>query len=376
MSEKDEEIKQLRKQLELERAKLRHIYNIGHRSIDILGSQKPEKLSSVLEVIIDEATEILDSEIASILIFDPESDKMSIHAAKGLDQDVIEETEIKIGEKISGWVAQNKKAILVHDIEKDPRFAKRNHERYYTKSLISAPIMIDHTVLGVININNKRNRQPYNQEDLELLQTVADHTALVISNVNLYNELQLLYINIVETLTETVDLRDHYTKSHSEHVSKYAVAIAKEMGLSKNKIEIVARAAKLHDIGKIGVHDYILTKPGKLTAEEWETMKTHALKGAEILEPLGFLNGVIETVRQHHERYDGKGYPYKKQANEICIEAKILAVADAFDAMTTERPYAKALTKEQATEELKKESGKQFDPKVVDAFLRILERED
>jgi putative nucleotidyltransferase with HDIG domain len=280
-----------------------------------------------------------------------------------------------VGERISGWVAQHKKGVLVLDVEKDPRFAKRSHEKYYTKSLISAPIMIDRNVLGVININNKRNRQPYQEEDLDLLETLAIQAALIISNVNLYKELQRLYMNTVEALAEAIDARDHYTKRHSEQVTKYAVAIAKELGLTQKKIEIVERASKLHDIGKIGVHDYILTKPAKLTKEEWEEVKAHSLKGVRILEPLAFLDGVIDTVRQHHERYDGTGYPDKKKAKQIRIEARIMAVADAFDAMTTERPYAKALTREEAIEELKRESGKQFDPQVVEALLRVLAKE-
>lgn len=374
MVDKEKEFIQLKRQVELQNKKLQHIFKIGRASVAILSSQKPEKLNSVLQAIINEATEILDSEVGSILFFNEKLDIMTIRVAKGLDGDIIKKTRLKTGERISGWVAKHKKGILVKDIEKDPRFSTRSHERYYTKSLISAPIMIDSHVLGVININNKRNRQVFNEEDLDLLEAVAAQAALIISNVKLYKQLQKLYMNTVEALAEAIDARDHYTKSHSEHVTEYAIAIAKEMGLSQHKIEIVERASKLHDVGKIGIHDYILTKPGKLTKEEWEEVKTHSLKGARILEPLAFLDGVIGTIKQHHERYDGSGYPDKIKGDKIRIEARIMAVADSFDAMVTERPYAAIKTREEAIEELKKESGKQFDPKVVEAFLRVLEK--
>ena len=374
MVDKEKEVIQLERQLELQNKKLQHIFKIGRASVAILSSEKPGKLNSVLQAIINEATEILDSEVGSILLFGEKSEIMTIRVAKGLDENIIKKTRIKTGERISGWVAKNKEGILVKDIEKDPRFNMRSHEKYYTKSLISAPIMINSHVLGTININNKRNHQVFDEEDLDLLEAVAAQAALIITNVNLYKELQRLYMNTVEALAEAIDARDHYTKSHSEHVTEYAVAIAREMGLPQKKIEIVERASKLHDIGKIGIHDYILTKPGKLTREEWEEVKTHSLKGARILEPLAFLDGVIGTVKQHHERYDGTGYPDKIKGDKIRLEARIMAVADSFDAMTTKRPYAVARTKKEAIEELKKESGKQFDPKVVEAFLKVLEK--
>lgn len=370
---KDNDNSRLEKQLELQNKKLQHIFNISRKSVSILISKKPQELNALLQAIIDETTEVLESEIGSILLINPAEDNMTIYVAKGLSKAIISKTKLKVGERISGWVAQHKKGVLVSDIEKDSRFAKRSQEKYYTKSLIAAPIMMDNTALGVININNKRSRQSYGKEDLDLLETMAAHAALLISNANQYKALQSLYLNTVEALAEAIDAKDHYTKKHSEHVNKYAAAIAKELKLPKEKIEIIEKAARLHDIGKIGIHDYILTKPGKLTEKEWKEIRGHSLKGVKILKPLTFLDGVINVIRQHHERYDGAGYPDKKKKNEICVEARIMSVADAFDAMTTERPYAKAMTKQEAIKELKRESGKQFDPDIVSAFLKILE---
>lgn len=372
----DNDNKRLKRQLELQNKKLRHIFNISRKSVSILCSQKPQELNALLQAIIDETTEVLDSEIGSILLIDPATDTMTIYVAKGLSKEIIGKTKLKVGERISGWVAQHKQGVLVSDIEKDPRFTKRNQEKYYTKSLIAAPIVMDNTALGVININNKRSRQPYEKEDLDLLEAMAAHAALLISNANQYKALQKLYLNTVEALAEAIDAKDHYTKKHSEHVNDYAVAIAKELKLPKEKIEIIEKAARLHDIGKIGIHDYILTKPGKLTEKEWKEIRGHSLKGVKILKPLTFLDGVINVIRQHHERYDGTGYPDKKKKDEICLEAKIMSVADAYDAMTTERPYAKAMNAQEAVKELKRESGKQFDPAIVSAFLKVLENQE
>ena len=144
------------------------------------------------------------------------------------------------------------------------------------------------------------------------------------------------------------------------------------MGLTEQEINDISQACQLHDLGKIGIHDYILTKKGDLTPEEWDEIKLHSLKGAMILKPLSFLKGVIKLVEQHHERYDGKGYPYGLKGEEILLGARIMTVVDSFDAMTTARPYRKSLTKEAAIKELKKNNGIQFDSKVVEVFLEVL----
>jgi putative nucleotidyltransferase with HDIG domain len=174
-------------------------------------------------------------------------------------------------------------------------------------------------------------------------------------------------------LTSAIDAKDHYTKSHSEHVCRYAVAIANELGIAQKEIGDLKNACHLHDLGKIGIPDYILTKPDKLNAEEWAEMKLHSLKSAEILRPLIFLNGVIEIVEQHHERYDGKGYPYGVKGEQINFGARIMAVADSFDAMVTDRPYRKALSKKEAVQEIQSSSGRQFDPQIASVLTELFQ---
>lgn len=191
----------------------------------------------------------------------------------------------------------------------------------------------------------------------------------------MYDDLRETYLRTIKTLAHAIDARDHYTHSHSENVAKYAVAIAEEMGLSPHETEVIHEACELHDLGKIGIQDYILEKPGALTPDEWEQIKKHSLKGAQILEPLTFLNDVIDLVRQHHERWDGKGYPDGKRGEEILLGARIINLADSYEAMTSARSYRQVpLLKHQAIEEIKKNSGTQFDPKVVEVFLKIADK--
>ena len=333
-------------------------------------------LNKTLQLIIDEACKAFEAGIGSILLIDSKTNELVMKAARGLDIEFLKNVRIKVGERISGWVAEAKEPLLVVDVESDERFAKRSNEKYFNKSLITVPIFCRDKFLGVININNKESMEVFTEHDLDLLVAIAEQAGIIISNAGTYRQFQEVYLNTVSALTEAIDTKDHYTKSHSEHVTKYAMNIGKEMKLDDDRMNILRDASKLHDIGKIGVHDYILMKPGKLTSEEWEEIKLHSIKGVKILQPLTFLNGSIDAIRGHHERFDGKGYPDGKKGKDISLEARIMAVADSFDAMTTERPYRKGLSIEEAKEEIIRNKGTQFDPEVVDAFIRCLDKQD
>lgn len=193
--------------------------------------------------------------------------------------------------------------------------------------------------------------------------------------IRLYEDLRSTYMRTIKALAQTIDARDHYTHSHSENVAKYAVAIAKEMDFSTNDIEMIREACELHDLGKIGIEDTILSKPSSLTPEEREQIKLHPETAARILEPLNFLGSVIDLVRQHHENYDGSGYPEGRRGEDIILGARIIHLADAYDAMRSARSYRKIpFSREEAVLEIKKNSGTQFDPKIVEAFLRIVDK--
>lgn len=218
----------------------------------------------------------------------------------------------------------------------------------------------------------KESNSALEKQNSLLAKRIEDSTRNL---TRLYEDLRSTYMRTIKVLAQAIDARDHYTHSHSENVAKYAAIIAAEMGLPSKEIEIIRQACELHDLGKIGVEDCILTKPSSLTEEEWKQIRRHPLIGVQILEPLTFLNDVIDLVRQHHEHYDGTGYPEGRRVEDIHLGARIIHLADAYEAMTSARSYRKTpLTKGAAVEEIKKNSGTQFDPKVVQAFLKVLDK--
>jgi putative nucleotidyltransferase with HDIG domain len=191
----------------------------------------------------------------------------------------------------------------------------------------------------------------------------------------LYEDLRETYMRTIKALAHAIDARDHYTYSHSDNVTRYSELIARQMNVEMQYIEDIKDACQLHDLGKIGVHDNVLSKPGALTPDEFNEIKEHSQKGAQILEPLKFMDKVIDIVKHHHERWDGKGYPDGLKGEGIPLGARIMSVADSYDAMVSARPYRKVgLSVNEAIEEVKKNSGVQFDPAVVEAFLKVADR--
>lgn len=190
----------------------------------------------------------------------------------------------------------------------------------------------------------------------------------------LYTDMREVHIDTVRALTSAIDASDPYTKGHSERVTQYAVALARELHLSERRVQAIEYAGFLHDMGKIGLQHSILLKPGALTDSEWEEMKRHPETGARIVSDLHFLKGARDVVLFHHERFDGTGYPRGLAGEHIPLEARIVKVADAFDAMLSDRPYRRALSLKQALEQLRQGCGTEFDPRVVDAFMGLVER--
>lgn len=192
----------------------------------------------------------------------------------------------------------------------------------------------------------------------------------------MYSDMRQVHIETVRALTSAIDASDPFTRGHSDRVLKYATAIAREVGISERQVEAIQYASLLHDIGKIGIQHDVLLKPGALTDEEWEEMKSHPETGARIVADLHFLKGAHQVVKHHHERYDGRGYPEGLRGEEIPLEARIVNVADALDAMLSDRPYRRALSISVATSELRNGAGTQFDPLVVESLLRAIDSGD
>jgi len=184
-------------------------------------------------------------------------------------------------------------------------------------------------------------------------------------------EIQITHDATIDALSAALDYRDNETEGHSQRVVRYSLEIGKVLGLERRNLEVLARGTLLHDIGKIGVPDSILWKPGKLTDEEWVEMRKHVEYGFKMLKSIHFLKDAALIVQHHHERYDGSGYPNRMSGDNIVIGARIFAIADTYDAMTTNRPYRKALTDRDAREEIKRCNGAQFDPRITEAFFQI-----
>lgn len=239
-------------------------------------------------------------------------------------------------------------------------------------------------LIGFLILGSKRSGDSYTDEELELLLTIANEVAIVIENSKNLLELQRLkerekenYLQTILALARTVDEKDAYTRGHLDEVTKYGIVVAEELANLKNikiDMEELKTGLLLHDIGKIGVPDALLHKNSKLTTEEFEIMKQHTEIGARIIEPIQKLKKVGRIIRHHQEKYDGTGYPDGIKGEEIPVEARIIAVVDAYHAMISDRPYRKALPEEIALNELKSNMGTQFDPQVVEAFIRAYEK--
>jgi len=191
----------------------------------------------------------------------------------------------------------------------------------------------------------------------------------------LYTKMRKVYLDTIRALAAAIDAKDPYTKGHSERVAKMALALAQELNLPEREIEKIEYTALLHDIGKIGVDERILGKDDGLTSEEYNKIKEHTITGAKIIEPVDFLKDSYEAIYHHHERYDGDGYPIGIKEKDIPLSARIIAVADAYDAMGSDRPYRKKLSQDKIMKELTEQSGKQFDPEIVKAIISVLSRE-
>ncbi|NCB40197.1 MAG: HD domain-containing protein [Erysipelotrichia bacterium] len=231
-------------------------------------------------------------------------------------------------------------------------------------------------LLGVIQVANKRGNFSYRPEDLDLLKILGSQVAFVIQNADLFHNLQRAYIDTLSALTSAIDAKDSYTRGHSERVTELSMKLAVEMGVDPAEVEKIKLGGILHDIGKIGIPEAVLNKPGRLNDEEFEIIKSHPDLGLHIMGKVEFLEAIVPIIRHHHERYDGKGYPGALAGVNIPMLARIVSVADTYDAMTTDRPYRKALTNEEALKEIERCSGSQFDPDAAASFVNMMRREN
>jgi HD-GYP domain-containing protein (c-di-GMP phosphodiesterase class II) len=290
-------------------------------------------------------------------------------AARSETSDKLQRLFLKPGEGVAGKAFSTGQPIFIADPAQDPRYLSPTATD--VEPFVSIPLMVKGKPIGVLNLHAGQKAEEFSDYNVKFLGILAGESAVMLHNMDLFDSLQTFYLEMVQTLARAVDSKDAYTHEHSDRARIKARQVALEMNLPDPMVRYVEYAALLHDIGKIGIDEAILLKPGKLTPEEYEQMKKHPIIGHQILSPVKYLGPVAQMVLYHQEWYDGRGYPEGLKGEEIPLGSRIVAVLDAWDAMTSDRPYRKALSHEIAVGELKKGSGTQFDPKVVETFLRL-----
>jgi len=321
--------------------------------------------------------EVMNARTASFMLVDEERSELYIRAARGLREEVVCGTRVRIGDSIAGWVAKHGQPLLVTNIEEDPRFGRPNGHQYETKSLLSVPVKIEGRVVGVININNKISCTPFTEDDRALLSSLADRVALAWKRVSDHERSSDRTEETAKALTAIIEnARRSRLKLNGGSMAGRAVAVGRKLGLAEEDLEALAYVASVHDVGMGQVDLSVLQEPGRLDDETWAQVALHPLRSAEIVKPIEFQEQVTEIIMAHHERMDGRGYPKGLQGSQIPIGARIIAVLDAYESMTIGRPYREAMAHAEALREIQQCKGTQFDSRVVEAFSQVFESEE
>ncbi|TAK14443.1 MAG: GAF domain-containing protein [Anaerolineae bacterium] len=320
------------------------------------------------------ACELVGGEMASIAIFSAEAGipSASYYYNK---PDEVEVVNAPRGQGLMWEIFESGASMLVHDYTNHPR-ALANWKDAGVLGFIGVPIVAQAGAIGVLGVFTRDPARIFSERDLALIESVGRQAGVAVQNARLYEELEDAYVQTVVALANAMDVRDSYTGDHSERMAVWVNEIGLQMGLPRAECEALRWAALLHDIGKIGVPDEVLLKPASLTKEERKTIERHPELGASIVAPVKKLGNVAPIIRHHQEWVDGSGYPDGLKGDDIPMGARILAVVDAYSAITDDRVYRKARSPADAKKELRKFSGTQFDPKVVEMFIAILERKD
>jgi putative nucleotidyltransferase with HDIG domain len=348
-------------------AKLSTLYRLG------LAINSTIEVESLFHLVVKTTMETLQAQIGYIILYDQGQESLRIANLIGHPGPGAAGRSIPLNDTgVSTWVVRNCKPLLIADINHSPEFDRFSALGYERKTLICAPLMVKDEIIGTITVVNKLNHTTYNHEELELLSTIAAQASIAIKNAKLYDEQQKTYLNTIQALVSAIEASDSYTRGHSERVTRLSLGLARKLDLPQDRLKVIERAAILHDIGKIGIDLSLLHKEALLTEEDVAELQQHPTIGMKILEPIEFLHDVRLCIGQHHERYDGLGYPNQLAAEDLLLESRILAIADSFDAMTSDRPYRKALAVDVAIGELSANAGTQFDPTLVPIFIELL----
>jgi len=326
-------------------------------------------LEQVLPRIMELANKLVEFKTGRILL--PEDDHLIISYSYGYDKNKRNLTKIKIGEGITGMAALNQEIIIVEDVANDARYIKEIED---TKAEVAVPLIYQGELLGILDIQDTKPFAwlDYHEDIFDILVLFGNYAAMVLHNSSTYTELKNSYVGIIKVLAKAIDAKDPYTHGHCERVKELSLQIGKKLGLDPRDLEELEFAALLHDIGKIGLPEAILYKPGLLSPGEFEVIKSHPTIGADMIGDIPFLERTKRIIEQHHERIDGTGYPQGINGKQMDFLAKIIGVADAIDAMMTKRPYRPAQNAVFVLNELERCKGTQFDPMVTEVAKIIL----
>ena len=366
-----EGIEEWREQQHTEREMMNHLYQQALRQLEELEAlqeighslNSSVNMAQTLEKVLQCASSLLKAQSVAILLKEEGSPYMHIRASCGLDPQTVAQTRIKLGEHVPGRVALNGQSLSL-----PPSVDTQGQER---EAALCVPLNVDHKVIGVLSIRAKAGGSPFNSDDLHLAHRLASMSAAALENADLHQRLRQLLLESITALANAIDARDPYTHGHSERVAKLAVAVGERLNFTEQEIWDLRHAALLHDIGKIRVPDEILNKPQALDDAEYAEMQRHTIYGAAIMRPVQSFRHLAPSILHHHERYDGQGYPEHLQGEEIPLAARIISLVDSFDAMVTDRPYRKGMEPRQALEIICAQSGRQFDPRLVEVFAQL-----
>lgn len=331
------------------------------------------QLDELMNLIVTRAKEEMNTS-ESFLFLRGEKGRLQVNCQKGFSQTSVDTIEKNINNKVFEKVLNERTSVRLSIKENAQELEALGNTREKIRNLLCVPLIPpqEKFAIGILGVANLLVEDNFTEEQEDYLSTLAIDAAMFLNTAKLINDLERSYYEMIKALAQAMEARDPYTRGHIDRVQHYSELLAVSLKLSKKKIEIISQAAILHDVGKIGTRDNILLKPGDLTQDERVEMNQHVLHSVAILKDISSINNeVLDIVLHHHEKYDGHGYPHGLAGNNIPLGARIIAVADTYDAMITDRPYRKAFTLEEAIEKMSKASGTQFDPQVFEAFRNL-----
>ena len=335
-----------------------------------------EGIDNLLNLIVENATSAVEAQMGSLMLVDGEKRELALKTAWSVNGHASDpKRRVKLGEGVVGWVARESHPMRGRGLGTALGFlpsASPDHIDVAEGAILSVPLKLRDHPIGVLTVLREDASHGFDDDDETLLLSIGSQMAVAIENYRLNLDVERTYLETIMALALAVEAKDPYSAGHSKRVGFYATQIGEQMNLDPEMLRVLNDAGVLHDIGKIGIKDEILLKPKPLTPDEQKIMQQHPLIGEAIVKPVRSLAKVVALVRYHHERFDGSGYPSGLKGDQIPLGARILAVADTYDSLITDRPYRKRLSVEEALVELKRNAGFQHDPAVIEAFLRVV----